>query len=139
LNIKIKRFDKTFPLPSGEDKAACFDFICRETVTIEPHQIKPIAQNVAVQVPDGYALLIFARSSTAKRKGIMLANSVGVLDPFYCGDKDEALVLACNITDRSVTIEAGDKIAQGMIVKSEPIDWEEIDQFKERGVGGYQH
>jgi dUTP pyrophosphatase len=139
MHITIKRFDKDFPLPSPNDGAACFDLICRETVTIPPHQIKAIRQNVAIKVPDGYALLLFSRSSTPLRKGLMLANGVGVVDPFYCGDDDENLAFFLNVTDEPVTVEAGDKVVQGMIVKTEPVTWREVDSMQNAGHGGYQH
>lgn len=139
MHIPIKRFDKDFPLPKENDGAACFDFVCRETVTIPPHQIKAVAQNVAVKVPDGYAMLLFSRSSTALRKGLMLANGVGVVDPFYCGDEDENLAFLLNITDEPVTVEAGDRVVQGMIMKTEPVTWQEVDSMNDEGHGGYQH
>lgn len=139
MNISIKRFDKDFPLPAPEKGAACFDLICRETVTIPSHTIKAIPQNVAIKIPEGYALLLFTRSSTPLRKGLMLANGVGVVDSFYCGDKDENLAFLFNITDKPVTVEAGDKIVQGMIVKSEPISWIEVDAMNDSGHRGYQH
>lgn len=139
MNIPIKRFDKNFPLPAPTENAACFDLICRETVTIPPHQIKAIPQNVALKVPDGHALLLFSRSSTPLRKGLMLANGVGVVDPFYCGDNDENLAFFLNITDQPVTVEAGDKVVQGMIMRTEPIEWQEVESMNSDGHGGYQH
>lgn len=139
MNIRIKRFDKSFQLPKPEKNAACFDFVCRETVIIPPHQIKAVPQNVALQVPDGYALLLFSRSSTPLRKGLMLANGVGVVDPFYSGDDDENLAFFLNVTDEPVTIEAGDKVVQGMIIKTEAVTWDEVDTMGEIGHGGYHH
>jgi len=139
MNIPIKRFDKNFDLPSATEGAACFDLICRETVTIPPHKIKSVPQNVALKVPDGHALLLFSRSSTPLRKGLMLANGVGVVDPFYCGDNDENLAFFLNITDEPVTVEAGDRVVQGMIIKTEPVTWQEVESMNSDGHGGYQH
>jgi dUTP pyrophosphatase len=139
MNIPIKRFDTAFPLPKAEDNAACFDLICRETVTIPAHEIKAIPQNIALKVPDGHALLLFSRSSTPLRKGLMLANGVGVVDPFYCGNDDENLAFFLNVTNQPVTVEAGDKVVQGMIVKTQPITWQEVDDMQSVGHGGYQH
>ena len=68
-----------------------------------------------------------------------MANSVGVIDPFYCGDKDENLAFLYNFTDKSVTVEAGDKVVQGMIIKTEPVEWNEVDSMNSDGHGGYQH
>lgn len=137
--IPIERFDKSYPLPSSDAGAACFDLICRETVTIPPHEIKAVPQNVALQIPKGHALLLFSRSSTPMRKGLMLANGVGVADPFYCGDKDENLAFLINITDKPVTVAAGDKVVQGMIIKTETVEWVEAETFNNDGHGGYRH
>ncbi|HEY8998999.1 MAG TPA: hypothetical protein VIM53_01635 [Candidatus Saccharimonadales bacterium] len=137
--IKIKRFDKNFPLPEREENAGGIDFICRETVTIPPNSIKAVPQNIAVKVPDGWVLLIFSRSSTAMRKGLMLSNGVGILDPFYCGDKDELFAFMHNITDKPVTVEAGDRIVQGMFIKPEQTSWQEVEAMGESGHDGYQH
>ncbi|MDX2776601.1 hypothetical protein PV379_04525 [Streptomyces caniscabiei] len=139
MNIPIKRFDKTLPLPSGTKGAACFDLTCREGVTIPAGKIKPVPLNIALKVPDGHALLLFSRSSTPLRKGLMMANSVGVVDPFYCGDDDENLAFLYNFTDQPVTVEAGDRIVQGMIIKTEPITWQEVESMNDDGHGGYQH
>ena len=139
MNIDIKRFDKNHPLPTPTEGAACFDMFCRETVTIPPHEIKAIAQNFALKVPDGHALLLFTRSSTALRKGLMLANSVGVIDPFYKGDDDENLAFLLNFTDKPVTVEAGDRVVQGMIIKVQEAVWNEVESLNDAGHGGYNH
>lgn len=139
MNIKIKRFNNNFPLPSGDDGAACFDLICRETVTIPPHKIKAVPQNIALKVPKGFVLLLFNRSSTPHKRGLMLANGVGVVDPFYCGDNDENYAFLLNITDEAITVNAGDKVVQGMIIKTESVQWQEVNSMNEVGHGGYHH
>lgn len=139
MKVKIKRFDSSIPLPSGKDGAACFDLICRETVTIPPHKIKAVAQNIAVKVPNGHALLLFTRSSTPHKVGLMLANGVGVVDPFYCGDDDENLAFLLNITDKPVTVKKGDRVVQAMVIKTEEVTWDEVNSMNEVGHGGYHH
>lgn len=139
MQISIKRFNKSFSLPEYKDGAACFDLICRESVTIQPNEIKAVAQNVAVKIPVGYALLLFSRSSTPLRKSLMLANGVGVLDPFYCGDKDEMLAFFLNVSDKPVEVKAGDKVVQAMIIKTEPVSLQELDIMADEGHGGYHH
>lgn len=138
MDIKVKRFDKSIPLPEYDKKAACFDLRCREAVTIQPKEIKLVPANIAIKLPEGYALLVFVRSSTPMRKGLMLANSVGIVDPFYCGDKDEVLIEFMNFTDNPVEITKGERLAQGMVVKSEMIGWTEVEAMNEEGVGGYK-
>lgn len=139
MKIKIKQFDNNYPLPSGEDGAACFDFICRKSVTIPPRAIKAVPQNVAVKVPKGHVLLLFSRSSTPHKKGLALSLGVGVIDPFYCGDQDEIYAFMQNITDKPVTVEAGDRIVQGMILKTQDVQWQQVNTMGEAGHGGYRH
>lgn len=139
MRLNIKRFDTSLDLPSGEAGAACFDFSCREKTTVEPNKIELIPLNVAIKIPEGYVLLLFSRSSTPIKKGLMLANGVGVVDPFYCGDKDEILGMFLNITDKPVIVEKGDRIAQGMIVKTQDFAWNEVASMNSEGHGGYRH
>jgi dUTPase len=69
----------------------------------------------------------------------MMANSVGVVDPFYDGDDDENMAFLYNFTDHDVTVEQGDRVVQGMIIRTEPITWNEVDSMESDGHGGYQH
>ena len=139
MKLNIKRFNKNFDLPTATRGAACFDFFCRETIKIDASKIAAIKLNAEIQVPSGYALLVFSRSSTPIRKGLILANGVGVVDPFYSGDNDENLAFFLNITDQPITIEAGDRVAQGMIIKTEEVIWNEVETMNDIGHGGYQH
>ncbi|HJP81129.1 MAG TPA: hypothetical protein VJ841_01890 [Candidatus Saccharimonadales bacterium] len=139
MQIPIKRFDKNLPLPAGTEGAACFDLTARTSVTIPSKQIQPVPLNVALRVPEGHALLLFSRSSTPLRKGLMMANSVGVVDPFYDGDDDENMAFLYNFTDHDVTVEQGDRVVQGMIIRTEPVTWNEVDSMESDGHGGYQH
>lgn len=139
MKIRIKRFDKTIPLPVTKPHAAGIDLACREAVTIAPHEIKLISVNIAVEVPDGYFLLLASRSSTPLKKGLMMANSIGVVDPFYNGDEDEILVQLLNFTDQPVKIEKGEFLTQALIMKHEPIVWKEVDSLGSDGYGGYKY
>ena len=70
MNVRIKRLDKSLPLPVYETSGSVgFDILAGQTVTIYPNEITLIPANVIVEVPKGYALIIAARSSTPKKKG----------------------------------------------------------------------
>lgn len=129
MDIKIKRFDSTIRLPRYEKNAAGLDFYCRTGVTILPKQIVAIPSNVAMKIPKGYFLLIVPRSSTPKRKGLTMPNSVGVIDPYYCGDEDEIQLIFQNITDKPVHLKKGEKIAQGILIKSITASLIEVDKL----------
>lgn len=125
MKVRLKRFDTSLPLPSYEKQAAGFDFICREGATFQPKEIKVLPSNNAIEIPDGYMLMVFARSSTVKRLGLAMANGVGIIDPFFRGDENEIMLQFQNITDQPVTVRKGDRIAQGVFVKYEQAEFED--------------
>lgn len=135
--IRIKKFDKELPLPKRHsDRAAAFDLYARETVSIMPHTIGYVPLNVAIETPDGCFLLIAARSSTHK-KGLLLANGIGIGDPDFSGDGDEYKAAYYNITNTPVVVEKGERIAQGIFVKFEYFEWEEVDSMDNATRGGF--
>jgi len=135
--VKIKRFDKEIPLPESKTEgAAAFDLHARESVEIPPKELRYVPLNVAVETPPGHFLLLVARSSTHK-KGIWMANGIGIGDPDFSGNEDEYKAVYYNFTDKSVLIEKGERIAQGLIVKRESIVWEEVDDMENKTRGGF--
>ena len=124
MQVKIKRIDPDLPLPRPEtDGAAGFDLITREDTTVEPGKFGLVPANVIVEVPRGYALIVSARSSTPKRTGLVLPHGIGIIDSDYRGDDDEIMVQVWNTTDAPVTVARGDRIAQGILLKIEPVSW----------------
>lgn len=105
------------PLPSYQTAgAAGFDLAASAEVTIAPGAIVLIPTGLVVEVPQGHFLGIFARSSTPLKKGLIVANGVGVLDSDYCGPTDELKIQVMNVTQREVTVLNGDRIAQGIVM-----------------------
>ena len=108
MKVRIKRIDKSLPLPQYETAGAVgFDFLAREEVTINPQEIKLIPGNVIVEVPKGYALILASRSSTPKKHGLTKPHGIGVIDQDYCGPEDEVKIQVYNFTDEPVTISRG--------------------------------
>ena len=137
MGIKIKRFNKELPLPEYHTNgAAAFDLTVREAVTIEPGKIGYIPLNVAIETPAGHFFLLAARSSTHK-KGLMLVNGIGIVDPDYCGDGDEIKAAFLNFTNEPVHIAFGDRIAQGMFVSFSRAEWNEVDVMNNDTRGGF--
>jgi dUTP pyrophosphatase len=137
MKIKIKRFDKNLPLPEYKTAgAAGFDLAARETMTIAPHAVAYVPLNVAVETPPDHFLLIATRGSTHKR-GLMLANSVGIGDSDFCGDEDQYMAALLNFTDKPVVVERGDRIAQGIFIKFTRGEWEEVDKMENKTRGGF--
>ena len=137
MRIRIKRFDKELPLPEYKTGgAAAFDLIARETVEILPRKVGYVKLNCAIETPGGYFLLLVARSSTHK-KGLILANGIGILDPDFSGDGDECVAAYFNFTDKPVKVERGERIAQGTFIRFEKAEWEEVDRLENPTRGGF--
>jgi dUTPase len=78
-----------------------------------------------------------ARSSLPRKKGLICPHGLGVIDEDYHGPNDEILVQVENITDQPVTVEKGERIAQGLFVKVEKADWQEVDDHGAESRGGF--
>jgi len=138
MHIRIARKDTSLPLPRYESTGAVgFDLITRETTIIEAGNIALVPGNVIVEVPEGYALLIVPRSSLPRKKALVCPHSIGVIDQDYHGPDDELLVQVQNISNEPVTVERGERIAQGMFVKVETAEWEEVDDHGAESRGGF--
>lgn len=137
MQIKIKRFDKSLPLPSYKTKgAACMDLYLRETTRIEPGQVAYLPLNIAVEIPEGTWLMIAARGSTHKQ-GILPVHGLGIGDWDYRGDNDEYLFPVLNFTQNAVILEKGSRIAQMMLHKYSPIELQEVDHLSQEDRGGF--
>ncbi len=138
MKVSIQRVDATLPLPAYASAGAVgFDLVTRETTVIAPGEIALVPGNVIIKVPAGYALLIVPRSSLPRKKGLICPHSVGVIDQDYHGHGDEVLVQVKNITDKPVTVERGERIAQGLFVKVDIAQWDEVDGHGKEARGGF--
>jgi len=137
MKIKIKRFDKTLPLPVHKTNGAvAADLYSRLDFTIKPKEIAYVPMNVAIEIPDGYFILQTARSSTHKL-GLMAINGVAIFDRDYCGDNDEYHFAAYNFTDKPVTIEKGTRLCQILLIKCDDFDFDEVDIMNNPSRGGF--
>jgi dUTP pyrophosphatase len=138
MRLKIRRLDSTVSLPSyGTSEAAGFDLAAAHDVVVAPQQIALIRTGLVIEVPTGYFLGIFARSSTPLKRGLIVANGVGVLDPDYSGPNDEVMIQVMNVTDSDVTISRGDRLAQGIVLPAPRVTWEEVTEIRELTRGGF--
>ena len=138
MKVKIKRLDKDLPLPKYETSGSVgFDLSCRESVTIAPQTVALIPANVIVETPSGYMLMVTLRSSTPRKRGLLIPHGVGVIDLDYCGEGDEIQIQIYNFTDQPVTVERGDKIAQGIFVRVDTAEWSEVSKMDSETRGGF--
>ena len=138
MKVKINLVDKTLPMPSYQTNGSvAFDLYAREDAIIKSREIKLIPANVIIQVPEGFMLLIASRSSLPLKKGLVLANSVGILDQDYCGPEDEIKLQLLNITGRDAVIKRGERLAQGILVKIEKAELEQTGLGQNNSRGGF--
>jgi dUTP pyrophosphatase len=136
MKVKIKRVDKTLPLPEYHTKGAvAFDLYSRVDAVIPPKVLERLPTNVILETPKGYMLEIKDRSSTLKKKGLFV--STGFVDNDYCGDSDEILLQVYNLSDKDVTVEKGERLGQGVFIKIETAEWEETDSMNNNNRGGF--
>ncbi len=138
LKIRIRRLHESVALPRYEsDGAAAFDLAASEDIEIPPGEVRLVPTGLVVEVPAGMFLAILARSSTPLKRGLMVANGVGVIDSDYCGATDEVKIAVVNFRNVPVQVKAGDRIAQGLILPAPRVTWEETKEEARPSRGGF--
>ena len=138
LKVRIRRLDPSVELPAyGTDGSAAFDLAASETTVIAPGEVRLVPTGLVIEVPAGMFLGVFARSSTPLKRGLMVANGVGVVDSDYCGPSDEIKVPTLNFTAAPVTVAKGDRIAQGILLPSPRVEWDEVGELRAGSRGGF--
>lgn len=137
LILTVKRFDTSLPLPQkATPQSVGYDLCARETTTILPGTVGLVPLNVAIKPPTGYWILLAARSSLHK-KGLSMANGVGIGDPDYCGDGDEYRAALFNFSTQPVIIERGDRIVQMILMPLVSAQVAEVEKLEEKDRGGF--
>ncbi len=138
MKIPVHRIDQALPLPEHQTQGSCaFDFIARETTIIEPHAVGFVPGNLIIEVPESHALLILPRSSLFRKKSLLIPNAPGLIDCDYCGPEDEIKIQVLNFGNEKVTVERGERIAQGLFVRSDQAEWKEIEHPQGNSRGGF--
>ena len=104
---------------------------------VQPGQIALVRTGLIIEVPAGHFLGIFARSSTPLKRGLLVANGVGVIDPDYSGPTDEVMVQVLNFTQNDVHVRRGDRLAQGIVLAAPRVTWEEVETIRQATRGGF--
>lgn len=139
MKINIKKLSDQAIIPSyGSEFAAGADlYACIESdVVVNPHQTVLIPTGIALELPEGYAGLIYARSGLATKKGLAPANKVGVID---CDYRGEVKVSLHNHSKIPQTVAAGERVAQLIITPYITAQFVAVDELSEtvRGAGGF--
>jgi dUTP pyrophosphatase len=138
MQIRIKRLHPGAHLPEyahGPMEDAGMDIRCIEEVLLEPGVPQAVATGLALEIPRGYEVQIRPRSGLALKHAITLPNSPATIDPGYRG---ELKVIMLNLGKAAYEIRAGDRIAQLVVSRYEPVEWEEGELAESaRGIGGF--
>lgn len=126
--LTFKRIDTELPAPQyATEGSVGLDCYCREDVEIAPKSKALIPLNVIMLAPEATFIALLPRSSTFGKTGLLLANSVGVIDRDYAGEGDEIKALVYNVTDRTVNIKRGDRYFQLVVLNCEKPKLIELD------------
>lgn len=134
---KVSRIEDV-KLPERSTKnSAGYDFFNPNKVVCKSHEITMIPTGIKAQFPEDEALFLFNRSSNPKKKGLIILNGVGVVDSDYYNNADnegEMAFVFYNMLNEDVTLEAGEKLGQGIFMKYAKVD---NDTAEEERIGGF--
>lgn len=104
------------------------DCSAREDIEISAKSVSMVSLNIALKPPHGHFVLLAARSSLHKR-GLMMANGIGIGDEDFSGNNDEYQVALYNFTDVPVMISQGERIVQMIVLPFDRVVWDEINSL----------
>lgn len=138
MHIKIKKLRPEAHLPAyahGAQEDAGMDLRASEDATLTPGVPFAVPTGFAMELPPGYEAQVRPRSGLALKHAITVPNSPGTIDPSYRG---EVKVILLNLGREPYQIHAGDRIAQMIVARYEPVEWIETELAdSERGAGGF--
>ena len=159
VEIKIKYHDKDIPKITKISKGDWIDLFSAENIFIERNTFKLISLGISVQLPKGYEAHVLPRSSTFKNWGIIMTNSMGIIDESYCGEDDIWKFPAYSLCNNRINTEElykltgedyrlepvkygsiickGDKICQFRIMPKQNIIITEVDHLTNPSRGGF--
>ena len=137
ISVKLLRPSARIPTYGTEASAGADLYACmQDKVEVGPGQSVMIPTGIAMEIPKGYAGLVFARSSMGAKRGLAPANKVGVIDSDYRG---EIRVVLHNHSGEPQSVEPGERVAQLLIVPVFTPGFQEAEILSDtsRGAGGF--
>ena len=139
MKVKVKKLYAGAVLPSyATVGSGCFDIYVPQTLSSETVHVSRgyvFSTGLSFEVPDGHVMLVFSRSGHGFNQDTRLANCVGVIDSDYRGE----LKVKLRNDGEGLTVKAGDRIAQALILPVERIEFEEAQELSSsaRGSNGF--
>jgi dUTP pyrophosphatase len=138
MKVRIKKLSPVAWLPEyahGPEEDAGMDLRALESVRLEPGVAVAVPTGLAIELPAGYEAQVRPRSGLALKHAITLPNAPATIDPGYRG---EIRVILLNMGREAYQVQRGDRIAQMVIARYEPVEWEEGElNDTQRGEGGF--
>jgi dUTP pyrophosphatase len=141
MKVRIRRLPaaRDLPLPThASPGSAGFDLraAVEDELVLRPGERLLVPTGIVLEIPPGWEGQVRPRSGLALRHGLGLVNAPGTIDSDYRG---EVGVILINLGDAPCGLKRGDRIAQLVISRVEPIEWEEADTLEDshRGDGGF--
>ena len=136
VSLKFARITPDAKAPyRATASTACYDVFANDTVTLYPQRGQDkaykVPTGVAFEIPEGYHLEVYVRSSTGLKTKLRLANGTGIVDSDYV---DELFLLVENIGSSVTRINKGERIAQVMLVENVPTELVEVDSLAKEGT-----
>lgn len=153
LKLQIKKVREDAIIPTQAHSGDMVDVYAAEDVVVNSFESTIIPLGIAMNIPEGYRVKVFSRSSLPLKKKLIVSNSVGIIDTGYKNEiglichslpKEECFINICPHADAKlennlVFVKKGDKIAQFQLEKIEEFEMEEVEELdmsNDRG-GGY--
>ncbi len=136
MNIKLQKLNPYAKTPTyGSSCSAGADLYAatEDNIDVQPGETVIVPTGIAVEIPDGYVGLVYARSGIATKKGLAPANKVGVIDSDYRG---ELKVVLYNHSSAPAVVESGERIAQLIITPYLKCEFTETDSLSDTARGG---
>jgi dUTP pyrophosphatase len=138
MQIRIQRIHPDAILPKyahGPEEDAGMDLYSVEAVTLEPGVPRLVSTGLTIELPPGFEAQVRPRSGLALKHAITMPNAPGTIDPGYRG---ELRVILLNLGREPYAIAPGDRIAQMIVARYEPVEWHETELAESRrGAGGF--
>lgn len=125
--VEVIQVDESFEL---KDNVIEFYASLEEFTVIGPRELKEIQTGIQLKIPSGYYMLVTMDIPLFKETNLILAGGVFIINS---GDEDEVVITLANLTRKSITINHGDCIAIGTLIKSQEFSMKNVDSFKLRG------
>lgn len=141
MDVRFKRLNDLAKIPTrGSKFSAGYDLYAAtdKDIQIPPHATVKIGTGLAMDIPVGWFGGVFARSGIASNRGLRPANCVPVID---CDYRGEWLIPLHNDSNETKTVQAGERIAQLILLPYQDIDFIEVEELAktDRGDGGFGH